>query len=390
MATDPILWPVPGAGELYWIAEWLTDAMQPPTGLSVHRRLREHPRVRVGFDGLSTGQQRRWLENLLEAGGARDWWVPLPAAGYALPLDLPAGSLGVPGAPGAMFAAGGAVAILDEDSRLAELLTVDQVEAGGLLLLAETQRAHGTGAWVAPCFRGYLAGAPNLSRFTGDTLPWRVEFALTDPLPVTPAALATYRDFPVLEIPHDWTADPSWQPSREVVTEDNETGPVWRADLRRQAAVAMARNITAAGDAAVAELLGTLWALAGRCMPVWVHTMAADLVPVANVTAAGSTMDVEWAGLGAGPRPPGRRDIRIELRSGQVIRRRVVSVASVSPDVERLTLDAPTGVAFTPAQVFQVSWLTLCTQTADTARLNWWRHDVATTALTFQQVPTEP
>lgn len=391
MAADPVLWPVPGAGDVFWQAEWLTDVLRPVAGLAQHRRLREHPRVRIGFDGLSTGTERRWLENLLEAGGGRPWHVPLPGAGITLAASLVAGAGGISGAAaGGLFQPGGLALIADTDARTSELVTVESVQADGLVLAEPTVRAHAAGARVLPVFAGWLASAPKVARFTGDAAPWRVEFDLVEPLPVEAAAgLDSYRGHPVLELPMDWSSDPSWQPARELNTEDNATGPVYRADLLRQASAVFSRQATAVGSAEVSKLLGLLWLLAGRATPVWVHTQAADLLPVAAAAANATTLDVGWCGLPTGTRPPGRRDIRIALRSGAVIRRRVTAVAQPNANTHRLTLDAALGTAFTPADVLQVSWLALCTQGADVVRINWWRFDVARCQLSFQQVAHE-
>lgn len=391
MAADPVLWPVPGAGDVFWQAEWLTDVLRPVAGLAQHRRLREHPRVRIGFDGLSTGAERRWLENLLEAGAGRPWHVPLPGVGITLATALVAGAGGISGATaGGLIQAGGLVLIAGTDARTSELVTVEDVQADGLVLAAPTVRAHAAGARVLPVFTGWLASAPKVARFTGDAAPWRVEFDLVDALPVEAAAgLASYRGHPVLELPMDWSSDPSWQPARELHSEDNATGPVYRTDLLQQASAVFSRQATAVGAPEVAQLLGLLWLLAGRAAPVWLHTQAADLVPVAAASAAASVLDVAWCGLPTGARPPGRRDIRIALRNGAVIRRRVTAVAQLNANTHRLTLDAALGTAFAPADVLQVSWLALCTQGADVARINWWRFDVARCRLSFQQVAHE-
>ncbi|MFC6349816.1 hypothetical protein H7691_06750 [Stenotrophomonas sp. CW117] len=391
MASDAQIWPFGGAGEVYWQAEWLTDVLQPSAGLAQHRRLRAHPRVRVGFDGLVSGAARRWLENLLERNGGRLWRVPLPGVGFSLAAPAPAGSLTLSGvAAGTFVSAGMQVAVVPEDPRLAEVVTVDEVLADGVTLVSATVNAHVTGAKVLPLFEGRLSSVPVLSRFTADAAPWGAEFDLTTPLPIVADAGATlYRSWPVLELPVVWSADPAWQSHRELVSEDNETGPVWVTDLLGQSRQIIRRSYTATGAGEVSQLLALLWALAGRGTPVWVHTQGQDLVLAASAGAAATTLDVQWAGLGTGPRPPGRRDLRIALRNGTVIRRRVTAVAAPNAATERLTLDAALGTSITPADVVQISWMALCTQAADVVRINWWTHDVAVVDLSFQAVPHE-
>jgi len=390
--ADPVLWPFAGGGDVSWQPEWLTEVLRPSAGLVQHRQLRDEPRVRVSFQGISTGQARRLLENLLDRNGARRWHVPLPGAGFALGAPLAAGAAGVPGATaGTLLRAGGRAALVPLDQpRRAEVFTVSDVQPTGIVLAGNTLHAHPAGTRVLPVFEGRMGSIPALSRFTGDAVPWAVEFELSKALPIAAAASPLlYRTFPVLDLPLDWSSDPSWQPQRDVLREDNDTGPVWTTDLLGQSRPEIKRQCTAVGLAEVALVLGQLWALAGRANPVWVHTHAHDLVLAAGMSAGSTTMDVEWAGLGTGARPPGRRDLRIALRNGTVLHRRVTAVAAPSGNVERLTLDAAPGTDFTPADVLQLSWMSLCTQSADVVRINWWKHDVAQIELAFQAVPYE-
>lgn len=391
VVADPQLWPFAGAGDVSWQPEWLTEVLRPSAGLVQHRQLRDEPRVSVAFQGIATGQYRRCLENLLERNGARRWYVPLPGAGYSLGAALAVGAAGVPGATaGTLLRSGGRVALVPDDPRKAEVFTVSDVQPTGIVLDGNTVSTHPAGTRVLPVFEGRLVSIPALSRFTGNDAPWAADFELAEPLPIEPAASAVlYRTFPVLDLPMDWSADPSWQPHRDVIREDNETGPAWVTDLLGQSLMIIGRPCTAVGAEEVAQMLGQLWALAGRANPVWVHTHAHDLVLATGMSAATTTMDVEWAGLGAGPRPPGRRDLRIALRNGTVLHRRVTAVAAPSGNVERLTLDSTLGTAITPADVLQLSWMSLCTQSADVVRINWWKYDVAQIELAFQAVPFE-
>lgn len=392
MVVDPQLWPFAGAGDVSWQSEWLTEVLRPGAGLVQHRQLRDQPRVSVAFQGIATGQHRRWLENLLERNGARRWYVPLPGAGYTLGAALAVGAASVLGATaGTLLRAGGRVALVPVDQpRRAEVFVVTDVQPTGIVLAGNTVNAHPAGTRVLPVFEGRLGIIPALSRFTGDAVPWAVEFELAEALPIVAVASPVlYRTFPVLDLPMDWASDPSWQPQRDVLREDNDTGPVWTTDLLGQARPQIKRQCTAVGAAEVALVLGQLWALAGRANPVWVHTHAHDLVLAAGMSAGSMTMDVVWSGLGTGARPPGRRDLRIALRNGTVLHRRVTGVAAPSSNVERLTLDSALGAAITSEDVLQLSWMSLCTQSADVVRVNWWKHDVAQIELAFQAVPYE-
>ena len=389
--ADPVLWPFAGAGDVSWQPEWLTEVLRPSAGLVQHRQLRDEPRVRVAFQGIASGQARRLLENLLDRNGARRWHVPLPGAGFALGAPLAVGAAGVPGATaGTLLRSGGRVALVPVDQpRRTEVFIVADVQPTGIVLAGNTINAHSAGTRVLPVFEARLGSIPVLSRFTGDDVPWAVDFELAEALLIDAASPVLYRTFPVLDLPMDWSNDPYWQPHRETLREDNDTGPVWLADPLGQSQMIIKRQCTAVGAEELARVLGQLWALAGRANPVWVHTHANDLVLAAGISAASTAMDVEWVGLGAGPRPPGRRDLRIALRNGMVLHRRVTEVSVLSTSIERLTLDSALGTAVTPGDVIQISWMSLCTQSADIVRINWWKHDVAQIELSFQAVAYE-
>ena len=69
--------------------------------------------------------------------------------------------------------------------------------------------------------------------------------------------------------------------------------------------------------------------------------------------------------------------MRIQLTSGAVLYRRVMASANNGNGTETLTLDAALGVAVTPAQVAQVSFMGLCRSDSDQFEIGWWRSDYA-------------
>ncbi|SFB65560.1 hypothetical protein SAMN04244574_04842, partial [Azotobacter beijerinckii] len=143
------------------------------------------------------------------------------------------------------------------------------------------------------------------------------------------------------------------------------------------------------GRAERGALRSLLYALRGRQVPVWLPTHAADLEPVATVTAVATTLDVANVGYTRfGQSRPGRRDIRIELWDGTAFHRRITGSSELSADVERLAIDSPLGVQVEPAEVLRISWLTLCRLDSDSLEIH---HEtdsegVANCALVFRGV----
>ncbi|MGV8959201.1 MAG: hypothetical protein ACOH1V_02280 [Stenotrophomonas sp.] len=389
MAADPIPWTFAAGGDVAEYLEWLTDVSTPVTLASQHRRLRDVPRVRLSFEGLESGLVRRWMENLLHRNGGGRWQVPLHCDGYELASAVGVGAVALPGeANGLRFVAGGNALLVRDDARRFEVVTVDAVTAGGITLAGGTVLTHPAGTRVLPLYVGSLVQMPQLSRFTGDAAPYQLEVRLDDVLDFpADAGGASYRGYPVLELAADWSADPRWTAARELATADDGTGPVFRYDTLGQALPELSRSYTAVGRQEIGQLLGLLYALAGRWQPIWVPSQAQDLRIVAAALSSATALDVEWCGLVQMGLPPNRRDLRIQMDSGAVIYRRVTGVAQVSGAVERLALDTALGVAIDPARVVSASWLVLSSQAADVNKLRWWKNDVVQTDLTFTAVP---
>ena len=87
-------------------------------------------------------------------------------------------------------------------------------------------------------------------------------------------------------------------------------------------------------------------------------------------------MVVGWTGYATRtPQATNRRDLRIQLASGAVLYRRINASVDNGNGTETLTLDASLGVAVTPDQVAQVSFMGLCRSDSDQFELGWWRGD---------------
>ncbi|WP_282266490.1 hypothetical protein [Stenotrophomonas sp. PS02298] len=389
--ADAVVWPFPGAGDLNWQAEWLTDVMQPPTGGGQYRALRAAPRVVVTMDGLVSGADRQWLEQALAERGWGQWWLPLSGAGAVLAADVLPLSDGLPLGDGlGLFGPGRALLVDENNPRNHEVVDVDALVDGSLHLSAPLGRAHRAGTRVLPLVRARLLRLPDLSRFTGNDLPWRAEFSLLDDLPiVADAGDEHYRSHPLLSLTVDWSVDPTWQSSRMAVISDEGVARPFIYDTLGRALSVHGRQITAVGLSQVRQLLSLLWALAGRATPIWVASLGQDMSLAANAASNASSIDVAWCGLPTGSLPAGRRDVCITLADGSQLLRRVTAVSQLGNGNHRLALNATLGKALAPAAVRQLAWLSPCTLGADVVRINWWRYDVASVQLVFNEVADE-
>jgi hypothetical protein len=385
--TD-VVWSYSADGEVVERWEWLTDLMRAATGPEQARRLRTSPRIFQAFDALESGASRRQLENALIAHGSDTWAVPLVQD--AAVLTAAASSLSTTLAldtTDRRLRVGGRVLLVADDPRTYDLGTVASVDVDAIELEAPPALAWPAGTTVVPVESGMLHVTPSLARFTGDAVPLRLEFRLTEPLDVAEdAGDATYRGLPVLEWDPDWSVEPTAQPERQQLTVDAGTGPVSVFDLPEIPLGLHRIEVVLQSRAELVAFRKLLYALAGRWGSIWVPTLAQDLRVTGALVAASSTLDVEWSGLGATDLVPNRRDIRIELASGAVLYRRITDVDALGDDQERLTLDSALGVNAAAAEVASVSYLVLRRQDSDVNLLRYWSDGVVVSELTFRGV----
>ncbi len=386
--TDPVPWTFAAGGTVFEQYAWLTDVLPAPTGPEQTRRLRVAPRVTLGFEGMESSRNRRWMETLLNANGAGKWHAPLVMDGATLVAPLTAASTSVPfDTAGLRFSAGGRALLAANAPRHFEVVEIDTVQADRLELTTGTTFDWPAGARVVPLRTARLDAVPTLARFTGDDVPYEIAFRLEEQLEVAAdAGAATYRTAPVLEFVPTWSSDPDSTAERQLLTVDEETGPVVTTDLVGIPLGKQNLSFTLVGLAEIAAFRGLLYALCGRWAPVWVPSLAQDLRVVATVANGATTLDVEHSGLSAWPLAINRRDIRLQLADGTVLYRRITAVAEQSAAVERLTLDSAIATGFAASAVTVVSFMALCRQDTDINKLIWWKHDTVLCDLTFRAV----
>ena len=390
-AGDPIVWPFATGGEYSEQLDWATDVIPVASGGSQHRRLRQSPRVTLALSALEQGGARRRMEALLRANSAGRWWVPVWVDSAALTAAASAGATVLSlDAADARFVAGGRALLWSGDALTAVVVSIAPggVGASSLTLAAGLVAGAPAGALVVPLRLGRLAEFPQVGRFTAEAsdvvdLSFRLDEPLDDAAVV---AGDTYRGFPVWPFRPDWSSGPAWSPDRVVQGMDDGIGPPLAHDLAAvpQGKQAMSYQMTTPAE--VVAFRRALFALAGRWSPAWVPSWNGDARVVAAVANGATSIDIQapcFAGL---PLPANQRDLRIELRNGTVLYRRITGATTPSAGVERLALDAPIAIGFAPADVLLVSLMTLCVQEADTNLLRYWTREVMECDLVWRQV----
>ena len=383
-AADAVAWPFAVGGQISERLEWLTDGLRPPYGMEQTRKLRQAPRTVLLFDGLESGRNRRWMENLLAKNGAGLWHGPLVAdtTTTTSAATLGATTLAVDTDLRRFRAGGNALLVDRSDPRRYEVVEIETVLADSLELAEAMVAAWPAGSLIIPTVGVRLVDAPQISRFTGDSAPYSVSFRVDEPLDwVADFGAAEYRDLPVFEMPIDWSSDPVYTHSRDIEPLDNGTGRVLLYDRAGILLPRIAMELALFSAEAIGVFRSLLYALSGRWQPIWVPSYGQDLR--LQAVASTTTIDVEWTGFSEWPLQANRKDIRIERRSGSPVYRRVTAAAEVDIDTERLQLDAALPDGFDAADVVGISFMALCRQESDVNLLRVWSPGVMESQLTF-------
>lgn len=384
--ADPVPWTFFAGGEYAEQLDSRTDILRAATGPEQRIKLRPEPHVQLTFNGLAEGDERRWLENLLNANGDGRWWVPWPMEAQALGAPLASGASAIPvDTRWRHFTAGGRALLLGATPRSWELVEIDTLDDDTLTLVDATDAAWPGGTVVVPVFLGKLADVFEIPRFTGEAGGYQAKFRADEAIAwPADAGDVTYRDLPVLSVPLEWTADPVDVPERERAAVDNGLGLPFAVDPVDQPLNRIRVACTVQGLESAAALRSLVMALAGCWAPIWVPSLAQDFRVVTSVVNGATALDVAWCGFSTAPLAENRRDIRITLYDGTSHYRRITEAAELSSTTERLTLDSAIVTGFAAADVAQVAFLQLCRQEADTNLLRWWTADVVRTTLEFR------
>jgi hypothetical protein len=268
------------------------------------------------------------------------------------------------------FVAGGR-AILWRSVNSFEVVDIDSVDADALQLTAPLVQSWAAATLLYPVRDARILADSEESAWNDTTGSRRVTFTIDEPCD-WPAVLpaTTYRSYPVLEHRSDENDDPTAAYHRELEDVDADTGPVTYVDYVDAPIRVASHRWLLQGRAAHGDFRSLLYGLRGRVGVLWLPSMSADLVLVAPMTSGAVTMTVEWCGYTLyGRQQSNRRDIRIELRDGTVLYRRITgSVEDTGTEV--LTIASAPGRAIAPSQVRLISFMTLSELTSDAVEIN--------------------
>lgn len=341
---------------------WMTGLFRSPTGVEQRRALRLAPRRTFAAPIILEGRERQAFDMALWGWGARVWAMPVWHDVKLLAAPVSAGASSIACATtGREFRAGGLAMLRGASALETEVVEVESVDAGSLTLARPTISGWPAGTRLYPVVTARLSEQPALARVHDQATRAEVSFLVTVPVDVTPAVPATtYRGRPVLTARPDETEDLTLAMQRLLQVMDNTTGKQAVTDPAGQAFTLQGYRWLLGSRAEHTALRALLYHLQGRFQALWLPTFADDLTlvdPVAPADMGLTVANVGYSRFAGGA--SGRRDIRIELRSGVVYHRRITD-ASEAGATETLALDSALGAIVNPGDVARISYLALC------------------------------
>ena len=348
--------------------EWLTDVLSNPQGAEQRRALRISPRRSLGASVLVEGNERVLFDLALAGWGRRVWAVPVWYDVQELSTDLTAGSMRINCAVALLdFRVGGLAMLRGEtafDSEAVEILAID---ANGLQLKRATQQHWPAGTQLYPVRTARIANIDS-KRLTDELNRAQFTFDLAEATDWPESLpMAMYRGRPVFELHPDESEDLTLSYERLLQTLDNGSALPAVTDTAGKNFSVQQHRWALEGRKERAAWRSLVYGLRGRAKSVWVPTHAWDLQ--LTEPASGSLLTVERIGYTRfGVKTLGRQDIRIELHSGATIYRRITAAAE-DAGTESLSLDADLPGVINPADVWRISFMSLCRAAEDALEL---------------------
>ena len=352
--------------------EWLTDVLQSPSGAEQRRALRLAPRRSFAFEVLLHQAQRTRADLWAHVLGAQPFALPIWADAQSLGNPVAAESSAiVASTAGYDFAAGGLAVLASEDWSISELVSVDQVSAGGLTLATPTLHAWPAGSHLMPARKALLQSQPEPVRLTDELARSSVSFELIEPSSWPAQLPATlYRGKPVLESRPDESNDLTLGYERLTQRLDNQVGIPRVTDTSGYGFVLQQHAWALWGRDEHTAFRSLLYGLRGRQAAIWVPTHAADLVAAGQVQ--GQTLQVQPCGYAdlviTGKARMGRQDVRIELVTGEALHRRITAAAA-DATLDTLALDQPLPAGVSASAITRISFMALCRLAEDSAEI---------------------
>lgn len=345
--------------------EWLTGIFSSLTGAEQRQSLRRSPRRAIEFGVTAFDQWRTYYDSLMSTQEQVNFYIPLwhDRAELAAAHTLGSTTIRVHGSRVEMQQAG-VLFVQGSEPWLYDILEVTSVAVVNgdavFTLTGATTIAWAKGTPVYAATVGTIISQPTFTQPSDASFQSTVRFDFVgkNDWPFT-ASLPTYRSHPVVELEINAGEPQSGSYFRRTSMADNQVGLRLRDDFAGIGFAGYAGTNFVVGQAAANDLRSLLYTLRGRRNPAWFALPTSDFVMTKVGHAADTAITVRRCGFTDLNGPvSGRQDIRILLRDGTVLYRRIVSSVLVAGGLtESLGLDSALGGEVRPDSVVRISFL---------------------------------
>ncbi|MFQ1055265.1 phage tail protein [Gilliamella apicola] len=351
--------------------EWKTDILQSYSGAEQRIARRLSPRRTFEFSILINGNERARFENKLAYVGGNSWYFPIFTDVTYLETDVDLNTTVLPcSTTGRDFVIGNKVLIKSEMNNInrSALLEIADVNENSITLINPLKSRFTAGACIYPVRLAVLTDVPQLTHYNDDLLSAQIRFRISEHNAFSNdiSYLPIYRHFPVLTMYPDWSESLKGQYERFLIELDNGSSIPTRLDTAKLPFWVQEFRWFVTDRTEQMLLRKLFYYLTGSQKCIWVSTQISDF----NIIAVnGQILDIENVGFYEIGLMPGRKDVVITLCNGDVLYRRIETVAAVSDEIERLLLNDSINV--NAEDILSVSFLTLCRLDSDSVS---WEH----------------
>lgn len=352
--------------------EWLTSAQTSPLGVEQRRSLRLSPRRTFQVNAIAHDRERQLVDLATFSWGARAWAIPIWNFVQRINYPVQGGDTEIVCDTNYLdFVPGGMAMLRGKDAFTYEIVQIEEVLPDRITLSSPTQNSWPSRTLLYPARAARLTEQPVFTRLTDRTATVTASFRLEENSDWEAALpTETYRGVPVFSLPPEESESLTATYQRLLEIVDTSTDRPIQYDSAGLGFSATSHRWQALGRAAQAQMRSFFYGLKGRWKSVWLPTHSEDLTIVGSAIQPTAVIDVaNLSYTRFGIDQPGRRDIRIMMKNGNVYMRRILDAVLTDEGNERLSLD-DTIPAYTADQVLRVSFMALCRMDQDYVEIN--------------------
>ena len=361
-----------------WLIDWstpvlehisfLTDILQSTTGHEQRRALRVAPRLSFEADLLIYGAERQYFDLALTGWGARTFAMPLWPQQQWLKTAHAIGATTISCDTTLHNFRAKRLAVLRGATAFDnETVEIKEVLADRLILARPLQKAWPRGSNLAPAVTAQLNEPPQIIKRTDTMIRTHVTLNVTEPVDHAENLPTTlYRNYPVFDEQPNESEDLTHSHERLLAKLDNTLGLRLKTDLAKSAFGLYQFNWLTENRTQQNKMRSLFYALRGAQKAVWIPTHSNDLTVTQLITASSNTISIQWCGYSRfALNQLGRQDIRVQLRDGTVLYRRITAAAEINTSTERLELDQAFNALINIKDIVRISFMSLCRLSSD-------------------------